>query len=76
MAEMLLIRISKKKILDAVGLTYPTIFSELISQGLIKSYEEVVEVIFDKSKSLHVQSVLEFYDASGAVLDAVKKEKR
>lgn len=61
-SKQTVVLISKARLVATVGLGYKAILKDLIESGLLDSWSEVVELKFDKSKALHIQSVLEFYD--------------
>lgn len=60
--EETIIYISKRRLIDAVGLSYRSVLKDLMESNLLKSWADVIELRFDKDKALHIQSLLEFYD--------------
>ena len=75
--EETIVYISKKKILQTIGkdYNYKEILQDLKDQGLLNSFEDAVELRFDKSKALHIQSVLEFYDTKDTPTIPTKGKK-
>lgn len=61
---MIAVYISKERLIKSAGTAgYKDVMASLIKEKIIDSYtEDIVEIIFEKEKALHFQSVLEFYD--------------
>lgn len=74
--KVMIVYASKKKLLETSGKAYKEVLDSLVNEGLLKSYEEVVELKFDKDKALHIQAVLEFYNSKDVPINPkhVKKE--
>lgn len=70
-----IIYITKKRLVKAVGQTFSLVLKDLKDQGLLNSFEEAIEIRFDKNKAIHIQTVLEFYDTR-EVNDGPKHNKK
>jgi hypothetical protein len=69
-----IVYILKQKLVDTAGESYESVLQDLVDQGLIKEFKEAVQLIFEKSKSIHIQSVLEFYDSKDAPITPKSKK--
>lgn len=62
MDKSLTIYINKEQLVKAAGVKYEQILKDLVDEGLLEDYTVIIKLTFDKSKALHLQSVLEFYE--------------
>ena len=60
--DSIVIHVPEAELLKSAGTDYKVILDSLVKENIIVSYKPVMEVIVDKAKARHVQTVLEFYD--------------
>ena len=56
------IHIPKANLVKSVGKGYIELLNDLIAEGALLSFNEVLELRFEKDKARHIQSTLEFHD--------------
>jgi len=52
----------KEDLIKSIGKDYQEALNTLLKEGLINSYQDVIEVKLDKDKAIHFQSALAFHD--------------
>jgi len=52
----------KSDLVQSIGTNYKSILHSLKKSRLINSYKEVIEVVMDKDKSIHFQTMLAFHE--------------
>lgn len=62
--EEVKLHILRSELARTVGVTYREVLESLISEGILLSYSDTVELVFDKDKARHVQALLSFYEVS------------
>ena len=76
--KVMVVYVSKKKLINTSGKGYREVLNSLLNEGVLESYEDVVKLTFDKTKALHIQAVLEFYETKDVPINPksshIKKE--
>lgn len=67
--------LTKLQLLDIGGKDWKAVLEDLVSVGILKSFENVVALTFDKAKAIHIQSVLEFYNTKNIQTSPTKTGK-
>lgn len=75
MAEVT-IQVYKSELIKSVGKMYRSILTSLSKEKLINSFKDVVEIKMDKSKSIHLQTMLAFYSVKDVAIGPIRHNKK